>query len=259
MSLTDINNSSFVHILYWVLGFSTVRYRDNTVRLGGPTGKAYPIILLIFSIICRVERMHNEQFFTGVSVQAIVFNTLKTTEAIASHWALLSDSILYKRDKLQLHTNLLHIDRLLKVDNSKYKYLVNKVSLGYFIYLTYILINAISDSFRWKSGIPQIFLVMRKMTTDLLMLQFCHEVYLCVVRIRTLNECLRSLAKADTICDFRSTSFLIGTSASEQSISYKHNILSILKAYSTMNDNVKLLSKRIGSNVRVLNAECRGE
>lgn len=251
MPLTDIHKSGFVHILYWVFGFSTVRYRDNTIRLGGPTGKAYPIIFLIFSVLSRIERIFNEQFLTGLSVQTIVYITLKTTEAIASHWALLSDSILYKKDKLQLHENLLHIDRFLKVDSSKYKYLVRKVSLVYFIYLTYILINSTSDYFRWEHGLAHFFLVIRKMITDLLVLQFCHEVYLCVVRIRTLNECLSSLAKADAICDFKSTSFLIGSSTSEEIMVHKHNILDILKAYNTMNDNVKILSKRIGSNVRV--------
>lgn len=250
MPLTDIHKSGFVHILYWVLGFSTVRYHENDVRLGGPTGNTYPIILVIFSIISRIERMYNEHFLTGYSVQTIVYITLKTTEAIASLWALLSDSVLYKKDKLQLHTNLLHIDRLLRVDNTKYKYLVNKVSLAYFTYLTYNLINSTSDYFRWRNGIPHFFLTTRKMITDLLMLQFCHEVYLCVVRIRALNECLISLAKGDHICDFRSTSILTGSS--EEKIVYKHNILDILKAYNTMNDNVKILSKRIGSNVRVL-------
>lgn len=255
----------FVHLLYWMFGFPTVIYLEHDVKLGGPKEIFYPIIAIMLTIASRIERMITDNFLLSVKdihAPTIIYLSLKTLETVSAVWALISESLLNKNEKLKLHQNLRTIDKILRVGRDEYKNALTKSTLSYLFYTVCTFLYYSLDFFTWKKGLAQVFLSAKMITFDLVVLQYCQEIYLCLLRLEVLNSYLwyysrcrhiQMLAGVDyrrhalfpsKICDkiIRETS----------TVTEQAKVINIMKAYLTLAENVNIMGNRISNNVGII-------
>lgn len=251
----------FVHLLYWMFGFPTVIYLEHEVRLGGPKEVFYPIIAIMLTIASRIERMITDNFLLGVKdihAPTIIYLSLKTLETVSAVWALISESLLNKNEKLKLHQNLRRIDKILSVGRDEYKHALSKSTFSYLFYTVCTFLYYSLDFFTWKKGLAQVFLSAKMITFDLVVLQYCQEIYLCLLRLEVLNSHLWYYSRRhQTIAgvDYRRHALfpskrydkLIKEASTEQS-----KVINIMKAYSTLAENVNIMGNRISNNVGII-------
>lgn len=235
-----------VDLIYWIFGFTTVEWENGLIYVRGPTWKIYPIFLIAYSLITRIERHINDIFiYSYDTAPGIIYFSMKNLESLTGVVALILDTFAYKGIKIKMFENLAQVDAFVGV-NKQFSY--NKTIFWYLLYFTTSILYNLFDWWRWNTRYHQLGVMLKNFMMELAMLRYVCEMSIVKSRIQLINKRLQENG-IDKGVDFRENSIWFTSSIKEDDV-LKYDMEVYMKVYLLIQENAEILKKRYSVAVR---------
>lgn len=239
--------------IYYLFGYRIPNIKDDLFIFETNKSFKYPTILIVTIFTLEVlKKVFEEYHFTIFYLFAyIVMNTCEISSPLLG---LLSDSILYSKEKETLYENMNEMkEYFYPMGSEKFAVLIKKFKFAVIIQNCWCVCANIYNGILWNSKLYHTLHFTKQMMIELMLVQIGFEISLSIYYLRSFSDVWRSHKNyivnyklLSGITDFEET--IIFTKIENRKSKVRTNLLKLYKVndlYEKMIENSKIISKRL--------------
>lgn len=235
---------NFTRYIYALFGYQTVDYATHTLKLK-KIKIAYSIVVILVNVFIVVRNVRHIIIVEAHSDVTSYLIIMEVMEWLTGFFSLCIESFYKTHEKVFIYGRLKVIDRKLRVDSA---HVVPKLALFILICLIYSFVTYSYDFIVWEYEIKDLIGFLKTLYMDLAIMQFVSDLHSNMVRLRILNDHLKSALDDESVdvgkCNVLTTWKLMPSEGNPVEKSIKINVFAWMKIYQDLTDNMMMIIKR---------------
>lgn len=245
----------FVTFIHYIMGFTTIKCNNGTCVVFGPP-KFFSVFLVAYITFMNcylfIPNIYRT-FLRKGELSAIISSTHTCTLLLNASISLAMQIIIPFERKLKIYKNLKYLKT--NVIYEEEKKIVEFVKTLYFLYLLSYILHTFYILINYRGFRVLLPMFFSNLILDAFLVKFVIDVLLINTALKIINTKLLNLTKSKIAnVNFERTSVLISDfkeDETESKYSEIDEIISLLKAYEKLKENVVLISQNISFTVKI--------